>query len=209
MRFRNFMARIYLWQNRRFLWGLLLFVCVMLVEVAHLVFQEYAFMRPCEQCVYIRFAFCVMGIGAIFAIINPKNKILRFFAYLFAFYGAIRGLMFSFKLNAIHHAAHGDDPFGIQGCSAVPSFDFNLPLHLWIPSYFNPTGDCGFDAPSVPEGIELSGFRASFVEFYSNGWYLIPSAEFGNMAQCCALAFGICVIILIFMAVSNIWAKNS
>ena len=132
------------WQDKRFLWALMVFVCVALVFVAHFVFQEYAFMRPCEQCVYIRYAFLVMALGGIIALIKPQNTILKLIAYALAFFGAVRGVMFSVKLNGIHHAAHSEDAiFGVQGCSTVPSFDFGLPLDKWFPSLFAPTGDCG------------------------------------------------------------------
>lgn len=200
---------IYEWQRHRFLWLLMVFVCLLLVAVAHYVFQDYGYMKPCEQCVYIRYAFIVMAIGGIIAAFNPKNVILRSIGYLFAFYGTIRGIMFSYKLDVIHKAAHSDDIFGVQGCSAVPSFDFGLPLHEWLPDWFNPTGDCGFDAPTVPDDVTLSGFRQAFVDFYQNGWYLIPSQEFGNMAQCCLIAFVVCAIILVAMLVSNIKVKKA
>lgn len=197
------MQSIYQWQQARFLWLLMVVVCLALVLVAHYVFQEYGYMKPCEQCVYIRYAFLVMALGGIIAAINPKNAVLRGIGYVLAFYGTIRGIMFSLKLDKIHEAAHGDDPFGVQGCSAVPSFDFGLPLHVWFPSLFNPTGDCGFDAPTVPDDVVLEGFRKSFVEFYQNGWYLIPSQEFGNMAQCCLIAYVVCFIILAVMLASH------
>lgn len=200
---------IYEWQRQRFLWLLMVVVCLFLVAVAHYLFQDYGYMKPCEQCVYIRYAFVVMAIGGIVAACNPKNVALRSIGYLFAFYGAIRGIMYSYKLDIIHKAAHSDDIFGVQGCSAVPSFDFGLPLHEWLPDWFNPTGDCGFDAPTVPDDVTLSGFRKAFVEFYQNGWYLMPSHEFGNMAQCCLIAFGVCAIILAFMLISNIKANKS
>lgn len=201
------------WQDMRFLWGLMVFVCLALVAVAHFLFQEYGYMRPCEQCVYIRYAFIVMALGGIFALINPRNVALKIIAYILAFYGVIRGIMFSVKLNAIHHAAHSEDAiFGVQGCSTEAKFDFGLPLDKWFPSWFAPTGDCGFDYSTPPEGVVLEGFRKAFVEFYADGWYLIPSQQFGNMAQCCLLAYIVCAVILAVMLMSwiytNIVSKN-
>ncbi len=196
------------WQNQRFLWGLMVFACVMLVFVAHFLFQEYGYMRPCEQCVYIRYAFSVMGIGGILALINPKQIALKIIAYILAFYGAIRGIMFSWKLNTIHHAAHSEDAiFGVQGCSTKANYDFGIPLDEWLPGWFEPTGDCGFDYPTPPDDVVLEGFRKAFVEFYQDGWYLIPSQHFGNMAQCCLLAFGLCFVILAIMLASWIYKK--
>lgn len=189
-------------QNHRFLWAFMAVVCIGLVVVSHSFLQGFAYMPPCEQCVYIRYAFLVIALGGIIACFNPSNVVLKILAYILAMYGAIRGIMFSVKLNAIHHAIHSDDLFGVQGCSLTPSFDFNLPLHIWFPSLFNPIGDCGLDNSSAPFGVELEGFRKMIVELYSDGWYLIPSEHFINMAQCCLFAFSVCLLLLIVMLVS-------
>ncbi len=197
LRMINFIACL---QDRHILWALMVLVCLGLVFVAHFVFQEFAYMPPCEQCVYIRYAFLVMAAGGIIALINPTKPAFKLIAYALAFYGAIRGIMFSVKLNTIHHAAHSEDAiFGVQGCSTEPIFDFGLPLDKWFPSLFLPTGDCGFDNSMPPSDVVLEGFRKFLVELYADGWYLIPSAQFGNMAQCCLLAFALCLVILLCM----------
>ncbi len=196
------------WQDKRFLWALMVFVCLALVFVAHFIFQEYAFMRPCEQCVYIRYAFLVMALGGIIALLNPRNAVLKTIAYVLAFFGAIRGVMFSVKLNGIHHATHSEDAmFGVQGCSTVPNFDFGLPLDKWFPSLFAPTGDCGFDYSTAPSDLVLEGFQKWLVELYADGWYLVPSAQFGNMAECCLLAFLMCLVALSAMLISWLVSK--
>ena len=196
------------WQDKRFLWALMVFVCLALVFVAHFIFQEYAFMRPCEQCVYIRYAFLVMALGGIIALLNPRNAVLKTIAYVLAFFGAIRGVMFSVKLNGIHHAAHSEYAmFGVQGCSTVPNFDFGLPLDKWFPSLFAPTGDCGFDYSTAPSDLVLEGFQKWLVELYADGWYLVPSAQFGNMAECCLLAFLMCLVALSAMLISWLVSK--
>lgn len=190
------------WQDARFLWLLMAGTALGLVLVAHNLFQHYVHMLPCEQCVYIRFAFFCMFFGGFIASINPKQIILKILGYILGFWGIILGIGFSWKLNIIHHAAHGDDPFGVQGCSTSPNFPLGLPLDKWFPDWFLPTGDCGFDNPIVPEGVELSGLQQWFVEFYQDGWYLIPSMHFINMAQACLFAFILCFILLGFMCVS-------
>ena len=114
-------------QDSRFPWALLVFVSVALVIIAHSLFQNYAYMPPCEQCVYIRFAFLCMALGGVIAIINPKNLLFALVGYLFAFWGAVQGIMYSVKLAKIHDAVHGDDPFGVQGCS---SHTIHLACHL-------------------------------------------------------------------------------
>ncbi|VFS38457.1 putative disulfide bond formation protein [Escherichia coli] len=99
-----------------------------------------------------------------------------------------------------------DSLFGVQGCSTDPTFPFNLPLAQWAPNWFKPTGDCGYDAPIVPDGVTLSSTQQWFVEMYqqSEGWYLLPPWHFMNMAQACMLAFGMCLVLLVIM--SGAWA---
>lgn len=109
--------------------------------------------------------------------------------------------MCSWKLIGIHDAVHSDDPmamFGMQGCSTEPHFPFGLPLEKWAPAWFQPTGDCGYDAPVVPDGATLSSLQQWFIELYqsSDGWYLIPAWKFMDMASCCLLA---CIVAAIFL----------
>ncbi|QKG28507.1 protein-disulfide oxidoreductase DsbI [Campylobacter sp. RM16187] len=200
----NLIDKISSWQDSRFPWLLMTFVSVALVVLAHSLFQKYVYMPPCEQCVYIRFAFLCMAFGGIIAAINPKNLALALIGYLFSFWGAIQGIMYSVKLAKIHTAVHGDDPFGVQGCSTDPTYPFNLPLHEWAPDWFLPTGDCGYDNPIVPDGVTLSGLQKYLVDLYADGWYLIPSKHFMSMADCTLLGFGLCLIILLVMAVSKV-----
>ena len=190
------------WQDQRLLWLIMAAASIFLILVAHTLFQHYVYMKPCEQCVYIRFAFLCMAIGGLVAAINPQKIALKIIGYLFGFWGIIQGMMYSVKLNAIHHAAHSDNPFGVQGCSAEPSFPLGLPLDKWAPDWFKPTGDCGFDAPIVPDGVELSALQQWLVDFYAEGWYLIPSQHFVNMAQACLFAYILCFILLGAMCAS-------
>ncbi|QKF92962.1 protein-disulfide oxidoreductase DsbI [Campylobacter sp. CCUG 57310] len=200
----NIVNKISAWQDTRFPWLLMAFASIALVLLAHSLFQKYVYMPPCEQCVYIRFAFLCMAFGGLIAAINPKNLVLAFIGYVFAFWGAIQGIMYSVKLAKIHTAVHSDDPFGVQGCSTDPVYPFNLPLHKWAPDWFLPTGDCGYDNPIVPDGVELSGLQKYLVDLYQDGWYLIPSKHFMSMADCTLLGFGLCFIILLAMAVSKV-----
>lgn len=193
------------WQEQRFLWCLMVVAMGGLIILAHSFFQIYLYMAPCEQCVYIRFAMFVMVIGGLIAAINPKVLVLKLTGCIAAFYGSIIGLGYAIKLNGIHHAVHSPDAlFGVQGCSTDPTFPFGLPLAKWAPDWFLPTGDCGFDAPLVPEGVTLSSIQQFFVDMYvqAEGWYLIPSIKFMNMAQACFLAFGACFIILLVMTIA-------
>lgn len=213
-------------------------------------------MRPCEQCVYLRFAMCVMILGSIFGLLgeflgrkalnlgilksenlglnsqnlnaqnsnlsenqalnssqnlgsNPAQifaKFLQILAFLMSFWGVYLGFKHAFLLDQIHAALKSGDPFGVSGCSQTPHFPLSLPLDKLAPSFFAPNGACGLDAPFVPEGADLSALQSLFLGtltqnftdgFYSNGWYLVPSLEFINMATACALIFGLFAVILV------------
>ena len=200
----SFFKKMAKFQDSRISWAILVFVSVALVVIAHSLFQNYAYMPPCEQCVYIRFAFLCMALGGVIAIINPKNLLFALVGYVFAFWGAVQGIMYSVKLAKIHDAVHGDDPFGVQGCSTEPHYPFGLPLEKWAPDWFMPTGDCGYDSPMVPDGAVLSDLQKSIVDLYSDGWYLVPSSKFISMADCTLLGFGICFVVLALMLVSKL-----
>nr|WP_315112636.1 protein-disulfide oxidoreductase DsbI [uncultured Campylobacter sp.] len=200
----KFAEKIAKFGDSRLPWAILIAVSVGLVILAHSLFQNYVYMPPCEQCVYIRFAFLCMALGGLVAIINPKNLLLAAVGYLLAFWGAIQGIMYSVKLAKIHDAVHGDDPFGVQGCSTEPHYPFGLPLERWAPDWFLPTGDCGYDNPMVPDGVTLSGFQKYLVDLYEDGWYLIPSSKFMSMADCTLVGFGVCFVVLAAMFVCKI-----
>ncbi len=129
--FSDLLARL---QSRRWPWVVIAFLSVALVIIAHNVFQVWLYMKPCEQCVYIRFGFLVIALGALFPIIAPKAFWSKIVATVLGCYGAIYGLMCSIKLSNIHHAIHSDDldaMFGMQGCSLEPHYPFGLPLEKW------------------------------------------------------------------------------
>ena len=199
------------WQDKRFLWVIMAAMSLFMVILAHSVFQIWLYMRPCEQCVYIRLAFFAMAFGGIVAAIKPSNIGLKIVGYLFALWGSVKGVGYSIKLNKIHHAAHSDDVFGVQGCSPEPTFPFNLPLDKWSPEWFKPTGDCGYDNPIIPDGVELSNLQKTITDFYVDGWYLWPPSHFMNMAQATLITFGVCLALLIVAAacwVITLWRKR-
>ncbi|QWU80081.1 protein disulfide oxidoreductase [Campylobacter novaezeelandiae] len=215
----NLLEKIYKWQDTRIPWAIILFVTLGLTFIAHFLFQEYLFMEPCEQCVYIRFDMFVMALGAIIVLINPKSDIAKIFGYTFGFYGIWLGFEHCLLLNHIHEVVHSENPFaGVDGCRETPIYPFNLPLHEWFPSWFLPTGECGMDTPVVPESAyaNLDFIQKFFVGnppnfedgFYSNGWYLIPKWQFLNMAICCLIAFICCLLILFLMFISFVLNKK-
>lgn len=205
-------------QKLAYFWWACAFCCFALVGISHLFFQNYLFMRPCEQCVYIRYAFVALGLGGVILGLGFQCKkkqnlasgvffIAKILGFLVTFYASIRGIMYSAFLLQVHHALNSSDfaessemieeaIFGLQGCSMKPRFDFGLPLDEWLPSVFAPTGDCGQDFALPPSDMVLAPLREYFVEAYSQGWYLLPSVKFGTMAECCLLAFGIGLVLI-------------
>ena len=198
------------WSDMRWPWLLIIFLSCALVVIAHNVFQVWLYMKPCEQCVYIRFGFLVVALGALITVINPKNLILKLVGLVVSVYGAVYGLMCSFKLSSIHHAIHGDDMeavFGMQGCSLEPKYPFGLPLEKWAPDWFLPTGDCGYDTAVVSDGTVLSSAQQFLINMYNSAdsWYLIPAWKFMSMAQCCILAFGVALVMVVVLTGSSFW----
>ena len=200
------------WSDMRWPWLLIIFLSCALVVIAHNVFQVWLYMKPCEQCVYIRFGFLVVALGALITVINPKNLILKLVELVVSVYGAVYGLMCSFKLSSIHHAIHGDDMeavFGMQGCSLEPKYPFGLALEKWAPDWFLPTGDCGYDTAVVPDGTVLSSAQQFLINMYNSAdsWYLIPAWKFMSMAQCCILAFGVALVMVVVLTGSSFWKR--
>ena len=181
------------WQETREPWILFGVTSIILVLLAHYLFQGWLYMLPCEQCVYIRYGNLVMALGCVTAMIDPKAVWAKLVGFVITIYGLVYTIICSVKLIGIHDAVHSDDPeamFGMQGCSTEPHFPFGLPLEKWAPDWFQPTGDCGYDAPVVPDGVELGALQRWFIELYQSydGWYLIPQWKFMDMAECCMLA---------------------
>lgn len=199
---KKFFEYFYHLQNLRFLWFIMFFMSISLILLAHNLFQNYLYMKPCEQCVYIRFAFLCMALGGIFAFINPRKILLKLLGYLFGLFGSIYGFIHSYVLRNIYIVLNSDNPFNTQNCEMEPGFPFGLQMDVWFPSWFMPTGSCGDDIPSVPVEVTLNGIQGYLVELYSNGWYLIPQINFANMAECCMFAFLLATLILVFMSLS-------
>lgn len=200
----SLLGRIGNWEQQRRPWIVIAILSAGLVLIAHNVFQVWLYMKPCEQCVYIRFAFLCMTFGCLFPIVCPKSLICRLISYVCGVYGCIYGIMCSVKLQSIHAAIHSDDldaMFGMQGCSLQPHYPFGLPLEKWAPDWFLPTGDCGYDNSDVPLGTVLSPLQESIINMYNDagGWYLIPPMKFMSMAQCCLLGFSVALLIYIVL----------
>ena len=179
--------------NEKRIYLLILFGSIFCLILSHAFFQNYLFMQPCEQCIYVRFAFCVL----ILACILLCFKFVKFLGFSLAFFGIFCGLKASLKLMQIHAALLSNNPF-LASCSNFPHFAFNIPLDKFFPSLFTITGICGLDAPTPPSDVNLSVTQSFFVELYSQGWYLIPKYHFITMAEASTLIFAL-ILLLLFM----------
>ncbi len=174
-------------------------LCVAMLCYAHFFLQNYLMMKPCEQCVYLRFAVSVVAFGAFVAFAFPQ-KLAKALSYALCFWGLYLGFKHSFLLNQIHQAFKEGDVFGIRGCSHTPNFPFKLPFDEFFPSLFKPNGICGLDTPLIAMEDSISTLQSFFVGsvennftdgFYSKGWFVLPQFEFISMAQACLLVFGV------------------
>ena len=184
------------------LWLFLCLMSVIMLCYAHFFLQIYLFMKPCEQCVYVRFAVLIIAFGSFLALLIPKIKFLKAFAFGLCFWGVYLGFKHAFLLQKIHRLFKESNPFGMSGCSHNPHFPFALPLDSFFPSLFRPNGACGLDTPLIPveNTSKLSTLQKFFVGsiennfsdgFYSKGWYVLPQFEFISIAGACLLVFGV------------------
>ena len=90
------------WQETREPWILFGVTSIILVLLAHYLFQGWLYMLPCEQCVYIRYGNIVMAIGAFLITINPKQALLKIAGIGVFLYGLIYTMICSWKLMGIH-----------------------------------------------------------------------------------------------------------
>lgn len=191
-----------------YFWLIIAFLCALSVFIAHVIFQHWLYMMPCERCVYIRYGFFVAFFGAILALILPKKA--KIIAYLLTLYGVGYGIFVSYELIKIKNSIISGDIFGMAGCKMLPSFHFNLPLHEWWSDMFEPKALCGFDEPQVPFDANLSALQGYLTQLYSSGWYLVPQYEFLNLAHCAIIIFTL-ILVLCFLAIFKdmIWKLKS
>lgn len=207
MKSKNIILKIAKWQSGICLWLIIGFCSLFLLLLSH-IFQSYFFMPPCEQCVYIRFAFVLLIFSSLIAIFLKQ----RLISYIISFYAIYFGFRAAIKLEAIKQAINSNNIFGMIGCSSEPNFPLFLPLDKYFPQLFKPLGSCGYDAPIIPQNTNLNTFQEYFTNLYSNGWYLIPQAKFLNMAEACIIAFGViflCISVMFICALSKKYLKMS
>ena len=139
------------WQDQRWPWILGGLIALTLELVAVYYFQEHLGQRPCEMCVYIRFAMMCIAVFAFIAAIYPKNTIVKLIGYVGSFWAIVQGFLWSLNLEMITLDRLRPDynPFTSTCSIGTASYPFGLPMHEWFPSHFMQTGICGEDSWSL------------------------------------------------------------
>lgn len=198
--------RLAAWQESRGFWLTFFLLCLALLAFAHFFLQNYLFMQPCEQCVYIRFFILLIALACFLAMLKPLFYALKALVYGLLFFAIFLGLKHNLLLIANENAVKNADPFGVLGCSTNQLSPFNLPLEHISEGLFKVSGICGISSPLIPENTHLSSLQSFFLGsaenafsdgLYSKGWFLLPQFEFLSIAEASFLVF--CFFAVVFL----------
>ena len=156
-------------------WALLLISSIAFLACGFF-FQYYKGLEPCHLCIIQRISFLIIGVGAIFPLINPLNKILKSIGMFFWAGGASLGLYSAIKLVYLQ-ANPTTDLFGSCSLSAEDLIN-NYPFLEWFPMMFKASGDCS-----------------------SSSWNFYGLA---TMEQLTLLIFSVLIVAFVLVFVSNI-----
>lgn len=118
---------------------LLLALSALGLEICALFFQYVMDLAPCIMCVYQRVAIFAIMLAGFIGYFGCKLLIARVIAYALWATGAIWGLLIAVE----HVEIQANSGSLFFSCDIVPNFPTWAPLHEWIPSIFEATGDCG------------------------------------------------------------------
>jgi len=117
----------------------LLALTALCLELSALYFQYAMGLAPCIMCIYQRTAIWGIFFAGIVGSLGNKNIVLRLLAFSLWGIGAIWGLLIAIEHVEIQSATLSF----LYSCEFVPNFPSWAPLHEWLPSLFEATGDCG------------------------------------------------------------------
>lgn len=129
---------------------------VFLLEVTALFFQYNMGLAPCIMCIYQRTAVLGLLFAGIIGASKPNNLVVRIVAYTVWGISCVWGLLIAREHIEMQTTT---DPFAFS-CEFEPNFPEFMPLHHWIPQFFEATGDCGnidwqFAGLSMPAWMEV------------------------------------------------------
>jgi len=150
-------------------WQFLAFTAFAL-ELSALYFQYVMGLAPCIMCIYQRTAIWGIFFAGIVGSLGNKNIVLRIIAFSLWGVGAIWGLLIAIEHVEIQSATLSF----LYSCEFVPNFPSWAPLHQWLPSLFEATGDCGdinwqFFGYTMPQMmiVVYCGFSAALIVILS------------------------------------------
>ncbi len=154
----------------RLAWGLL-FLSTLVLEAYALYTQHAMDLRPCIMCIYQRTAVLGLLFAGIIGASKPNNLAVRIVAYTTWGISSVWGLLIAREHIEMQTTT---DPFAFS-CEFEPNFPEFMPLHHWIPQFFEATGDCGnidwqFASLSMPAWMEII-----FVLFTATLFILVAS----------------------------------
>lgn len=129
---------------------------VFFLEVTALYFQYNMGLAPCIMCIYQRTAVLGLLFAGIIGASKPNNLLVRIGAYIVWGISSIWGLIIAQEHIAMQT---NTDPFAFS-CEFEPNFPSFMPLHEWIPAFFQATGSCDnidwqFLGLSMPAWMEV------------------------------------------------------
>lgn len=127
---------LYAFSRSRLAWALLTLGCGVLLAIA-LFFQYGPGMAPCVMCVYQRAALLGVMLSAAVGWLAPRHLVFSNLALLGWLVAAGKGW-----LLAKEHIDYQFNPSPFVQCSSIAEFPAWLPLDIWLPALFHPSGDC-------------------------------------------------------------------
>ncbi|SHG81387.1 disulfide bond formation protein DsbB [Ferrimonas marina] len=160
--------------QQRLAWALLLLSAIGLF-IAALVFQYALNLEPCLYCIYIRVAVVALALAALVGLLAPRNPAVAGVGFLGWAISAGWGLQLS--LTLVEKQA-GTQPTGLFGpsCDYIPNFPSWMPLHQWLPSLFEPRGQCGDEAWQWL-GITMAEWMVVVFVIYLVMWALFAASR--------------------------------
>ena len=108
-----------------------------MLELAALFFQYGMDLSPCVMCIYVRVAVLGLILAGLIGMLQPTWWILRFVGLVGWVVSSVWGFRLAYELNDMQV-----NPSPFATCSFYPEFPSFMPLDVWLPSVFSPTGMC-------------------------------------------------------------------
>ncbi len=136
---------------------ILLSLSALILESTALYFQYQMGLAPCIMCIYQRTAVLGLLFAGVVGAIAPQNIFIRMSGFAIWAVSAIWGYLIAAEHIAMQN---NTDPFAFS-CEIVPNFPSFMPLHQWLPWFFEATGDCGnidwsFLTMSMPAWMQIT-----------------------------------------------------